>query len=276
MNITGFDGGGMRGAMSLAAYYCVQQTAADAEMFFGASIGGDMSIALAQGEKIASLLYVFKTHAKDIFKPRWFGGLFNAKYGSAGRLRVFKTIISDTPKKSLPWLCTISPYGWNGPPVAFYDGKNPPKISPLDAAMATSAAPTYFPKWKGFIDGAVEDNNPIVQALYFAERLRPGERHHITSFGTGRKVWPDKPSGKGDWGIAQWGANISDAFLHMSAEREKETVQAMAAQRYIKFTLTRYNRILPRNVALDDVSAVGDLIKWGYEMAEKPEYVISN
>jgi hypothetical protein len=60
----------------------------------------------------------------------------------------------------------------------------------VDVAMATSAAPLYFPPWvidtDSYIDGGVTQNNPASFALAAAQAIKPGaNRYCVLSLGTG-------------------------------------------------------------------------------------------
>ena len=63
-------------------------------------------------------------------------------------------------------------------------------LQAVDVAMATSAAPLYFPAWNigadSYIDGGVTQNNPSSMALTIAKALKPvANRFCVLSIGTG-------------------------------------------------------------------------------------------
>jgi patatin-like phospholipase/acyl hydrolase len=73
----------------------------------------------------------------------------------------------------------------------------------VDVAMATSAAPLYFPSWQigedKYIDGGVVQNNPASLGLAIAKSLKPtAKRYCVLSIGTGL----------GDVGFASTQTNI--------------------------------------------------------------------
>src|SRR5207248_2705120 len=77
----------------------------------------------------------------------------------------------------------------------------------IDVIMRSSAAPTYFRIYEGFIDGGVVANNPSMCAL--AQAVNPGtggqrlEDTVLLSIGTGTTTAPPITSRKGDWGLKQ-------------------------------------------------------------------------
>jgi patatin-like phospholipase/acyl hydrolase len=50
----------------------------------------------------------------------------------------------------------------------------------VDAALRSAAAPTYFPVYQGYCDGAVTANNPSLVAVSMALAHYPGlRREHV-------------------------------------------------------------------------------------------------
>ena len=77
----------------------------------------------------------------------------------------------------------------------------------VDVALRTSAAPTYFPAYQGYVDGGVVANNPsmaaVAQALDGRAAGRPLTDLVLLSIGAGTE--PKFIKGrKVDWGWGQW------------------------------------------------------------------------
>ena len=261
------DGGGVRGAYTLGVMQSLQTRPFwpdfKAGLYGGNSVMGICNIALAQNNTIGSLVEIFPTLAKQIFKKRLFGGLWSAKYGNSGKLAAIKSVIKPYCKKGLPWIVTTCPF-FQDASFAIMTGNvtmSSQHDDAVGAAMATSAAPSYFPASNGKIDGAVIDNNPIIETVMEAERLDPGAHHRIISIGTGRSFSLVKS--KGDWGGLQWAPHIAAAFMNANEIKERHAIRGMLLASRIKFTIARYNSVLPRQILLDDVSAIPELIQWG-------------
>lgn len=85
--------------------------------------------------------------------------------------------------------------------------------------MATTAAPTYFPSYKGYVDGGVVANNPSLAALAQTQDSRAKitnrpalDQVAVLSIGTGISLY--HISGENlDWGYAQWTRPLIDLML---------------------------------------------------------------
>jgi hypothetical protein len=130
--------------------------------------------------------------------------------------------------------------------------------------MYTSAAPTYFPSYEGFIDGGVYANNPAMCALAQCQDTRttdtvPAWRDiRLLSVGTGLSLVHVKGK-RHDWGLAGWASTIINLILDgVSGVADYQCQQMLGPQ---------YHRIAPvfpprQSIALDDVKRIGDLIEF--------------
>jgi len=127
----------------------------------------------------------------------------------------------------------------------------------VDVALRTTAAPTYFPVYQGFIDGGVAANNPSMCAL--AQALDPTTANRtlddisLLSVGTG--LTPHFIEGEThDWGYVQWATRLVGIVMGgISGVADFECRQVLAG-RYRRLDL-----VLPHDIALDDVDDVGFL-----------------
>jgi patatin-like phospholipase/acyl hydrolase len=209
------DGGGIRG---LLPSLLIQKIAADVpgflgnvNLFAGTSAGGLVSLGLAGGVSIDSIVSMFAQDGPQIFTPypssstakatpsstltapspgeSWFQwimahleeileGIAFVKYTNTG----LKTLLSGLlPGKTLAELASsvlVTTFqlddtaSGNWAPITISNLPNDPSAAtyPIDAALSTSAAPTYFPPYQhptfGYcIDGGVFANNPGSMAL---------------------------------------------------------------------------------------------------------------
>lgn len=190
------NGGGARGLFTISVLAEIEriveektgQTEVKAGDYFdlitGTSIGGILALGLASGRSARELESVFRKNAADIFPKRWaltnkLRSLFMPRYNSKP---LYNTVISMIdPNMSFNDLkCRVMIPTVNlstGKPQFFKTPHNPDfnrdgRLKLIDAAMATSAAPTYFPPHycsdidSYFVDGGLVANNPSFIGLH--------------------------------------------------------------------------------------------------------------
>jgi patatin-like phospholipase/acyl hydrolase len=124
----------------------------------------------------------------------------------------------------------------------------------VDVAIYTSAAPSYFPIYNGFIDGGVVAGNPSVCAL--AQALNPltgGQKIGsiaLLSISTGLN--PHYLETKnGDWGLVQWAPHLVTLMLEGSAGLADYQCRQLLGRNYF-----RINPILPEPIGMDRVDRI--------------------
>jgi len=211
----------------------------------------------------------FLDHITDV------DGLFQAKYDSAelksALVEVFggRTLSQATCRLVIPSVNLES-----GQPVVFKTPHLPDAIEnaeylAVDAALATAAAPTYFPHasndYGTFGDGGLWANNPsivgYVEAVRILRDCRMGSTDEIEmlSIGTGRPRIFVLPTSGSKPGVAWWGPRLLDFT---------GACQSQAAHRHAKFLMgSRYSRInfdVPdESWSMDYVPAVETLVHLG-------------
>jgi uncharacterized protein len=127
-----------------------------------------------------------------------------------------------------------------------------------DVALRTSAAPTYFPVYQGYVDGGVVANNPSMAALAQAIDGGTGNQQlgDLKLFSIGTGVTPTFVSGDTlDWGLAQWATVLADMML--------EGMMGVADYECARLLGTNYFRlapILPAPIPLDCAEKIPSLI----------------
>jgi patatin-like phospholipase/acyl hydrolase len=142
-------------------------------------------------------------------------------------------------------------------------------ISAVDAALASSAAPTYFEEahWEGpvtpesFLDGGVWANNPVLPALSEAVRHLhiPLDRIDVLSIGTLTSEHDfTEALGKG---VAGWAFKSTDLFF-----AAQEHGAMLLAESFLGPTRhLRVNQQIPLKIELDDAAAIAQMIERGNE-----------
>jgi len=152
---------------------------------------------------------------------------FNPKYPPYGRAKVLKQYFGDEPLSAARTRVFVTAYETEIRTPVFFVSRDEDRseddyhlassqgISMFDAAMATSAAPTYFPAHLVFrgpgkrslslVDGGVFANNPTDLAHAFLRRDTSYEGDVVVSLGTGGMERSYPYHRIKSWGAAQWG-----------------------------------------------------------------------
>jgi len=288
--ILSFDGGGIRGVLTAVLlgrlsdeYPGLLQRRPDAiTMFSGTSTGGILALGIAAGLTPQQIRDLYVVNGKLIFDASWMrdvveiGGLSGAKYDNANLKRILNETFGGLRLKDLkarvliasfrldnqesdPSKRTWSPKFFHNFPGPDSDGES----LVVDVAMATSAAPTYFPSYDGYIDGGVTANNPSMAAVAQAldGRNQPAERAaleeiKLLSLGTGVSLQYIEGQDL-DWGDAQWIKPILNVMMDGSV--------GVADFQCSQLLGNRYCRLEPvfaagKSFPMDDVSKIVDLM----------------
>jgi len=305
IRILAVDGGGIGGI--IPARLLDRLNSADprvienADLVAGTSTGGLIALGLAAGHSPGELCRLYQEHAKDIFSDGnrrvrllW---PFRAKYGPGGLRKAVEAIVGTKSLGELtakPVLIPITalkrPDGRHRPAgiflsTAFRLTRNQnPKLEKygssqwkcVDVALATAAAPTYFPAHEAHVprgstaakwlcwDGGIIANNPAMAA--YGEILRldledqdlelrrdPSETPdiRILSLGTGYR---DIDISAGDWGLLQAARPVVQALMDGSVGSTAFLLRQILGRRVV-----RVSPELPSDYEMDDPTKVDDL-----------------
>jgi hypothetical protein len=261
--IISFDGGGIRGVMTatvverLAAAY--PALIGNATLLAGTSTGGLIALGLANGMTPAALRRMYQSSGPDIFDDSGrfsLGGKLFSKYSNDNLRETVSAIFGGlrlgglakevlVPSFDLDAKEDTAARSWK--PKFFSNRPGDPDCAELvaDVALRTSAAPSFFPIYQGFIDGGVVANNPSIAALAQVLKRTPGQplvdvtsEVLLLSLGTGTSFrWID--STDGDWGGIDW---IRDGRL---LDIMFEGVGDVADFQCKQILEDRYNRLAP-------------------------------
>jgi hypothetical protein len=144
-----------------------------------------------------TLLDFFNKYGAAFFQKRLFGGLARPLFYNQGIRQILKHYFGDTKMTQLKRKVIIPAFDLKneiGKTKALRSWRpkifdNTDDVLVIDALMASSAAPMYFPSHQGYIDGGVVLNNPAMAAVTHS---LDAKHHHkkledieILSIGTG-------------------------------------------------------------------------------------------
>ena len=278
--ILSIDGGGIRGIIPVILLERLGQAAGapawidQADLIAGTSTGGLIALALAAGKSLSEILGVYTAQGAEIFeRSLWrtiasLGSLVGAKYDIANLKEVVEpflgpsTRLSDLQKRVLIASFDLdsggrSRQGRTWKPKLFHNFPGEDSDGEQLAwkvGLQTSAAPTYFAPFDGFVDGGVYAANPSMCALAQTQdpRNAPGpsiDEIVMLSLGTGlsfQHIAARSP----DWGDAQWIERLLAIML--------DSVSGIADYQCRQILRERYFRISPvfpagTEVAMDAV-----------------------
>lgn len=235
MNILSIRGGGIKGLIAL----CIL---AQLETFFkktipqvfdlivGTSTGGIIACGYGRGLTTGQMISMYIDNSEKIFgrdfiwKLKSGFGVFNSKYNQNGLYEViFDTFGNHSLVTSKVRVITTT-YNTVKQDLFLFDSKDKTDYTFVDACMATSAAPTYFPPWiidkdNQFIDGGIYAGDPSYIAEL--EGQKSGKEFTLTSVGTGN--FAKRPYFTNNWGIREYLLNYGTSPLtNMSMEGSKQ------------------------------------------------------
>jgi len=282
--ILSFDGGGVRAILPAILLARLEKEFPNmvekTHLFVGTSAGSFIALALAnriKPEKIVSLFSYENT--KMIFHRSRPFYLFRPKYRNTKLKNLLETVFSPKLRlKDLPHRVVIPAFrihsddtsAWEPEFFNNFPSSTNADTPVIDVALASSAAPIFFPSHRDYIDGGVIANNPDMVAISYAvgEHAARAKLQHVVhlSFGTGwNPLKIDKNTQK--WGLFQW---VYSLFPNETNPKlplfSVLTDGDVASDMFVTKNLLndRYLRIspeLPERIHLDDYTKVPKLVK---------------
>jgi hypothetical protein len=300
MRILSLDGGGVKGVLEARLIERLETEATfleSVDVFAGTSTGGILALALAAGVSVGDCVALYRDNAAEIFKDR---GLldkltpdeyFRANYGREGLMKVLKEVFGEKRLSELDREVLLPCFDMMRFRPKFLDRTD--DWSCVDAALATSAAPTYLPGHivhekstasgsrttksgavRCLVDGGVFANNPSTCAIDFATyKLEAETQIKLLSLGAG--ATPYRPpedllysdTKSLDWGFRDWIILPPHPLMKILFDGS-----VVAAHSSCKWKLgENYRRVqpmLPEDVDLADADKVPLLVACadGYEL----------
>lgn len=228
LHILSLDGGGVKGLFSAAVLAKIEEdhsvSAVDHfDLIVGTSTGGIIAIALGLGVTPAELVKFYTEHGPRIFEDAAHGRLRafahclrRRKYGNTPLRKSLRAVFGDQLLGQSKKRLVIPTYNLGRDEVRLFKTAHHPrlkrdwKIPAWQIAMATSAAPTFFPAWRGIenqrlVDGGVWANNPTLIGIIEARSLLGAELDQIRvlSLGTCDEL-THRPDGLDEGGRIAW------------------------------------------------------------------------
>jgi len=287
--ILSFDGGGIRGLVTLAMLKKIQDAAprliSQADLVAGTSTGGIIALGLAAGKTVDELISLYLDNGDKIFDDSWLdnivdlGGISGADYDQVNLKKILENSFGSLKLEGLAKKVLIPSFDLDNEhedpkkrtwkPIFFHNfpGDDSDGDETLvDVALCTSAAPTYFPSHTAYVDGGVVANNPSMAALTQTQdpraELNPRPALgdiRMLSLGTGTILSYIKGKNH-DWGYAQWAKPLINLLTDAS--------MGIADYQCRQILREGYHRLAPVfppkvNIMMDEWKRSQELIDFG-------------
>jgi len=259
MKALAIDGGGIRGLIPALVLAEIERRtgrhmASMVDLIAGTSTGGIIACGLAKPDPLSAneIAAIYEIDGPKIFDRSALkvitsaNGYLDERYDSDGLVESLRRHLGDTrlPDATTPILLTA--YDLEARQAVLLRSDD---ISMVDAAHATSAAPTYFEPVRignrTLVDGGVFAINPAVFA--YIESDAP---ELLLSLGTGSHTRRLPYEEVKDWGRLEWAEPIIDVVFDGSADAVDTQLQALAGDRYVRLQ----TRLDEASDDLDDAS----------------------
>lgn len=291
--VLALDGGGIKGVFSAAALAQLEDDTGHRaldhfDLIAGTSTGSILAIGLGLGMTAAELRDLYIDNAKKIFPTRMFLGpvrstvrhLFGPKH-SADALRAVlagklgkKRLGHSKVRLIIPTFDALKGTACTFKTAHHQNLKHEYKMLAVDVAMASAAAPTYYPaatvgtrRGAAYFDGGVWGNCPalagIVEAVsYCGQDLSD---IHVLSIGTTEEVMAFGK--KKNAGIVTWNKGVADIF--MAGQVSSSLAQARLL---VRDRLLRINHQTAKGLySLDHAPSVNELAELGASVAREAQ-----
>ena len=248
MKVLSIDGGGIRGLIPALVLAEIEsrterRIAELVDMIAGTSTGGILACALGKPDPLpaAEIASLYVEEGPKIFDRSLLkqitslGGYLDERYSSSGLVKSLERYLGDTPMTAatLPLLLTAYDTEARAIHLLRSEGEHS-GASMVDAAHASSAAPTYFEPVRldgaCLIDGGVFATNPALVA--YAE-LR-GKLDLLLSLGTGEHTRPLPCQKVEDWGQLEWARPIIDVVFDGGQDAVDMQLRALLPDDYVR------------------------------------------
>lgn len=288
--ILALDGGGIRGTFTAAVLAKWAEMITNGggngnqlvkhfDLVAGTSTGAILAIGLGLGKSPQEILKFYKDKGPLIFpKDRKLRHWLKSKHESTTLKAILQEVLGKNALENSSCRLVIPTVrAIHGEAEAIVTPHSPDrtafsKMTAVDAALASSAAPTYFDEAvvpneiavSTYLDGGIWANNPVLPAI--AEAVRhlkiPLERIDVLSVGTlGNEADFTESLGKGKAG---WAPSSADLFF-----AAQEHAAAMLADSFLSLSRhLRVNQQTPMKIKLDDKEAIEDMASRGASVGQ--------
>ena len=286
--VLSIDGGGIKGVFPASFLADLEELIGRSvtdyfDLIVGTSTGGIIALGLGLGISPATILQFYEQKGPKIFARRSFPSalrqLLVGKY-EPGPLKIaLEEVFGERRLGESKKRLVIPSFDLETGDVYNWKTAHHPKLehdytaSVVDVALATSAAPTYFPahrpgKSVPLIDGGVWANNPIAVAVVEAIGILnwPRDDVRVLSLGCTTTPFSGGAARFRSLGKGYWMSRIVDLFTHAQSESATGMAQHLVGDRSC---VKRISPAVGRFIELDDVFEIPSLVGLGRSVCRK-------
>ncbi len=246
MKVLAIDGGGIRGLIPALVIAEIERRtgrgmASMVDLVAGTSTGGIIACGLTKpdpmtGSQIAAIYEVdgpkiFDRSALKVIRSG--GGLLDERFDDKGLLDSLRRHLGDARLTQAVTEALMTVYDIEARQALLLRSTRD-DVSMVDAARATSAAPTYFEPWRignrTLVDGGVFAINPAV----FAYAEAHAQLEILVSLGAGSLTRPYPYDKVKNWGQIEWARPIFDVVFDGSADAVDAQLSTLIDDRYVR------------------------------------------
>lgn len=260
------SGGGYRGLYTAKILADLEQEigghiAQKFDLIAGTSIGGILALSVAMEIPAEQMVKLFEQHGDEIFKRRFsLWGILRAPYSPEHLKRLLSAteIFGEQTLGACKHPVIVPAINYStGQPQLFKTPhhetfKRDHQFRLVDVALATSAAPAYFPRHtfnnNQYVDGGLYANAPGLLALHEAQTFfdQAPEALHMISIGTMSSKFTADPRRNRSGGTYDWGG------LHPANMPKRLFGLSISVQESLSDFMLKH-RLKQRYVSLDDL-----------------------
>ena len=286
--ILSIDGGGIKGALPASFLASLEdslgQPVADYfDLIVGTSTGGIIALGLGLGLSAQQILTFYETHGPKIFAGnrllRFLRQIGISKYDPVPLENALTEVFGQNRLGESKKRLVIPSLNLDTGEVHVWKTSHHPRLerdyksTMVEVAMATAAAPTYFPTYRSaagvpLIDGGMWANNPIAVAVVEAIGILnwPRESLRVLSLGCGTTPM-DVGAGR-IWGLGStyWALKIASVFMTAQEKSALGMAQHLVSDRN---NIVRICPSLSNRFGLDTIRELESLKGLGATEARK-------
>jgi hypothetical protein len=275
--VLSIDGGGIKGVFPAAFLAEIERDLPEPlwryfDLIVGTSTGGILTLGLGLGFRAQDLLGFYEEHGRGVFNGNrmlnWLRHWALIKYPRTSLEAALRSVFGErTIGEAKTRLVIPSLHLDTGKVYIFKTAHHPSLVTDyrrlaVEAAMATAAAPSYFPAFAlsgdiPLIDGGVWANNPLGVAAVEAVGLLgwPGSSVRILSLGCSQAAFDPGFARKWPFGRFYWAKKFIEASFAGQDSAAYGTAKLLVGEENVY----RISPLVPKRIALDSVSDIDRL-----------------